>query len=134
MQTQMNIILTVIAQVGKENGNMATEKQFVDGLIIKFLGPHGDRGSAPDFIKGKLSIKCVDLVAFMRQHQSDGWVNVDLKMSKNGKLYAELNSWKKEAAPAKDNWSMDSDQKQAYDEAAQGHDSPNPPTGEDIPF
>lgn len=63
------------------------EKVFVDGLIVK------RNDSAPDFVICNLSLKGAELVEFMRKHQKDGWVNVQVKRSKGGKLYAELDTW-----------------------------------------
>jgi hypothetical protein len=40
-------------------------------------------------------------MGFLQQHEKpDGWVNIDLKESKGGKLYAELNTWTKEGRQA----------------------------------
>ena len=74
------------------------ETIFVDGLI--FTRP---RESSPDFVKGGLSIKVDELIAFLQKHKkADGWVNADLLKSKQGKLYFKLNTWeppKKDDAP-----------------------------------
>ena len=64
------------------------DKIFIDGMIFK--APHE---KAPEFIKGTLSVKCEDFLAFMKVHSNKGWLNIDLKESKNGKYYAELNTW-----------------------------------------
>lgn len=66
---------------------MSGEKVFVNGMIVK------RRDNAPDFVVCNLSLKGAELVEFMRQHQKDGWVNIDIKRSKGGKLYAELDTW-----------------------------------------
>lgn len=63
------------------------EKIFVDGMIVK-RSPN-----APDFVICNLSLKCDELVAFMRQHHKEKWVNVQVKQSKGGKYYAELDTW-----------------------------------------
>jgi len=66
------------------------EKIFVDGL--RFEEP---AETAPDFIKGRISIKADELIAFCQKHKNEkGWLNVDLKESKGGKKYFELNTWK----------------------------------------
>lgn len=79
---------------------MAEQKEavFVDGMIFK-----KPKEGAPDFVKGHISIKAPELIAFLQKHQkSDGWVNIDMKKSKDGsKLYFQLNDWtppKKEGA------------------------------------
>lgn len=67
---------------------MSDEKIFVDGLIVK------RNPNAPDFVICSLSLKCEELVAFMRKHHKEKWVNVQVKQSKGGKYYAELDTWK----------------------------------------
>ena len=67
---------------------MSNDNVFIDGLIIK--RPHEN---APDFVKLKLSFKVEELVNFLQQHQKEGWVNADVKVSKNGKIYAALDTW-----------------------------------------
>lgn len=66
------------------------DKTFIDGLIFK-----APRATAPSFVKGSLSVKVEAFAAFAREHQKDGWLNIDLKESKGGKYYAELNTWEK---------------------------------------
>lgn len=64
-----------------------SDKVFVDGMVVK------RHEKAPDFVICNLSLKGKELVEFMRQHQKDGWVNVQIKRSQGGKLYAELDTW-----------------------------------------
>ena len=66
------------------------EVEFVNGLIAK--APHQN---APEFVKAKLSIKRVDLVDWLMSSQ-DEWINIDIKESKSGKWYAEVDNWKPE--------------------------------------
>lgn len=71
---------------------MENETIFADGLI--YNKPHE---KAPEFVKGSLSIKVDEFVAFLQKHKKDdGWVNIDMKKSKQGKLYFALNDWKPE--------------------------------------
>lgn len=64
------------------------EQVFVDGMIVK---------EAPvDFIVAKVSFKVEDMVKFLNENMNNGWVNVDIKTSKGGKMYAALNDWKPE--------------------------------------
>ena len=63
-------------------------KQFVNGLIVK----RNDK--APDFVLCSLSMKVDELIQFLQANNNGGWVNVDCKRGKSGKLYAEVNSWK----------------------------------------
>ena len=67
-----------------------SEKEFVNGLIVK--PPHE---KAPDFVKCQISIKRKDLGNWLRQREED-WINLDVKVSRGGKWYAEVNDWKPE--------------------------------------
>jgi hypothetical protein len=72
---------------------MEQEKIFANGLIFK-----APRPNAPEFVKGSLSIKVDEFVAFLTAHNTNaGWVNIDIKESKGGKLYCELNTYKPDA-------------------------------------
>lgn len=53
------------------------------------------REGAPDFVKGRLSIKVEDALTFLETYKnSKGYVNLDLLKSKDGsKLYLTLNRW-----------------------------------------
>jgi len=62
--------------------------EFVDGLIFKL-----PRDGAPEFVKGSLSIKREELIAFLSGKQGE-WINIDLKVSQKGKAYAQVNNWK----------------------------------------
>ena len=61
------------------------------GIIFK-----KPREGAPDYIKGQLSFKVDEACAFLQEHVNNGWVNIDIKKSKEGKMYLQLNTWKKE--------------------------------------
>lgn len=69
------------------------EQKFLNGLIFKDKKP-----TAPDFVKGSLSIKREELINTL-QSMSEEWINLDLKVSKEGKSYAEINTWKPDAQP-----------------------------------
>lgn len=74
------------------------EKVFAEGIF--FNRPHE---KAPDFVKGKISVDCKKFYAFMKEHVNPaGYVNLDLKVSKGGKLYLELDSWTKTVDTAKE--------------------------------
>lgn len=61
---------------------------FADGMSVK-QGPE----KAP-WVKAKVSIKVDAFVDFLNQHKNDGgWVNIDIKESKKGNLYADLNNY-----------------------------------------
>tara|TARA_R100000654_G_scaffold73226_2_gene105797 strand:+ start:1474 stop:1713 length:240 start_codon:yes stop_codon:yes gene_type:complete len=48
-----------------------------------------------DFIKASFGIKKAEFVEwFKQQDKQEEWINIDIKESKGGNLYAELNTWK----------------------------------------
>lgn len=67
---------------------MSEENIFIDGLIVK--EPHE---RAPDFVKAKLSIKREELIAWL-QNQPGDWINADVKVSRGGKWYVAVDTWK----------------------------------------
>ena len=67
---------------------MSEEKIFAEGLIVK------RNEEAPDFVICNLSVKVGEFTAFLLEHQSNGWANLQVKKSKGGKYYAELDTWK----------------------------------------
>lgn len=69
---------------------MENEPQFVDGMIVK-----KPRAGAPDFIKASISIKKEEFFPFLQKHEGN-WLNIDIKESRGGKWYAQVNTWKPE--------------------------------------
>ena len=63
------------------------DKEFPQGIYFKL-----PRGNAPDFVKGSLSIKIQDAIDWLHQQQGE-WVNIDLKESRDGRPYSEVNRW-----------------------------------------
>ncbi len=61
---------------------------FVDGLFV-------DRSpKAPDFIKANLSFQVDKFIDYLKSKaNANGYVNITIKESKGGKMYAELNTW-----------------------------------------
>jgi len=66
-----------------------SEAKFLDGLIVK--NPHAN---APDFVLAKISFKVDEVIKSLKEHENNGWVNLDLKKSKENKLYAQIDDWK----------------------------------------
>ena len=73
---------------------MAEEKIFADGFAFK------RNENAPDFVVGRVSIKLDDAIAFMRKHESNGWVNLDVKQARSGNYYMELDTFKPKGTSA----------------------------------
>jgi hypothetical protein len=67
---------------------MADDIVFADGMICK--KPHQN---APDFVKATVSFKMKEFVEWGRLHHNEGWVNVQIKESRGGKLYASLDTF-----------------------------------------
>jgi hypothetical protein len=67
---------------------MSDDIVFADGMIVK--KPHQN---APDFVKATVSFKMKEFVEWGRLHHKEGWVNVQIKESKGGKLYAALDTF-----------------------------------------
>jgi len=67
-----------------------SDQKFIDGLFVK--APHQN---APDFVKAAISIKRKDLGNWLRG-QTDEWINIDVKESREGKWYAAINDFKPE--------------------------------------
>jgi len=66
---------------------MADDKVFADGFIFK------RNEKAPDFVVGSISIKIEDAIAFMREHDKNGWVNLSVKQARSGNYYIELDTF-----------------------------------------
>ena len=67
---------------------METQKDFVNGLSIK-----KPRDNAPEFVKASISIKREELIAYL-QGKNEEWLNIDVKESKKGSWYCEVNNWR----------------------------------------
>lgn len=64
---------------------------FPKGFFYK--EPHA---KAPDFVKGAVSIKVDEFQKYLTNVKGE-WLNLDLKVSKDGKAYAQVNTFKPEA-------------------------------------
>jgi hypothetical protein len=72
---------------------MASDNKFVDGLRV-----YSPRDGAPDFVICNLVINVQELAAWLARQSGD--VRVDVKRSRNDKLYASVNDWRpKEGKP-----------------------------------
>ena len=71
------------------------EKIFADGFSFK------RNEKAPDFVVGRLSMKVDEAVAFIRQHEKGGWVNLNIKTARSGNYYVELDTYEPTQGGAK---------------------------------
>ena len=63
------------------------EKLFADGFSFK------RNENAPEFVVGRLSVKLDDAVRFMKQHEKNGWINLNVKKARTGNFYLELDTY-----------------------------------------
>jgi hypothetical protein len=71
------------------------EKIFADGFSFK------RNEKAPDFVVGRLSMKVDEAVAFIRQHEKGGWINLNIKTARSGNHYIELDTYEPTPGTAK---------------------------------
>lgn len=67
------------------------ERTFADGFIFK------RRENAPEWVIGNLSIKVDEAIAFLKNNEKKGWVNLNIKKGRSGNPYMELDTF--EAKP-----------------------------------
>jgi len=67
------------------------EKNFVDGMKVT------RNEKAPDFVKASIGVNIGDFLVWANKNSKNGWVNFQIKESKGGKLYAELDTWEKKS-------------------------------------
>ena len=116
-----------------ENNNI-----FPNGMMIK-----SPRQGAPEFVKGSISIKKNDFMQWLNSQQ-DEWVNLDIKVSKQGKMYLAVNTWKPNQNAPQGNKTPNLGNNNGFSsQSTGGFDSINTdfdvsgfgaPTGEDVPF
>jgi hypothetical protein len=63
------------------------EKIFADGFSFK------RNEKAPEFVIGRLSMRVDEAVAFIKQHERNGWVNLNIKTARSGNHYVELDTY-----------------------------------------
>ena len=79
-----------------------------DSMLVKGFYPKEKHANAPDFVLGKGSINLPQFAAWVGEFKAanpgEEWVNLDMKLSKSGKGYASVDTWKpdpeKAAAPS----------------------------------
>ena len=68
---------------------MSEDKEFIGGLYAK--------RTEKDFIKCQISIKKDQFTNWYKkqlENKEEQWINIDIKVNKDGKWYAEKNNWK----------------------------------------
>lgn len=67
------------------------DKIFADGFSFK------RNENAPDFVVGRLSMKVDEAIAFIKQHEKRGWINLNVKTARSGNHYVELDTYEPKA-------------------------------------
>lgn len=70
-----------------------TEKKetiFADGVRVSKPSE-----KAPDFIKALVGINIGDFIVWANKHSKNGWVNLNIKESRGGKYYADLDQYER---------------------------------------
>lgn len=93
---------------------MSDEIEFVNGLSVK---PRHDK--TPDYVLANGSINCEQMAEFIKGRT--GYVNWQAKLSKGGKSYVAVDTWKpdsqRQSKPAQD----------SYQSPSEGFDDDLPP-------
>lgn len=68
------------------------------------------RENAPEFVRGSLNFKVDEAIQFLNEHKNaQGYVNIDMLLSKEKTLYLALNEWKKPESMKKESTGFNSD-------------------------
>ena len=67
---------------------MPHDKVFPNGMYAS-----APRDSAPDVVKASVSFKVADFAKFLATQEGE-WLNVDIKEGREGKWYAQVDTWK----------------------------------------
>ena len=94
------------------------EVLFADGIYFK------RNENAPEFVVGKVKFKVDEAIKTLKEFQSDGWLSVDIKQSKSGNYYVEVDTWKPEGGF----------KKKKNETPVTENDTPVTETTEELPF
>ena len=65
-----------------------SKAEFAEGLIAK--KGYWNKADEPHV---KISIKVEEFIQWLKENESKGWVNVEVKTSKKGNVFAVLDTW-----------------------------------------
>ena len=86
---------------------MPDEKEFPRGLFVS-----APRANAPDFVKGRISIRVVEFLEWLSKKDGEEWLRLDIKEGfsvddkGNPKWYSQVDNWKpsdRNATPSNQN-------------------------------
>jgi hypothetical protein len=68
---------------------MSQDKIFSKGIFFK-----RPNDTAPKYVLGKIKFKVEEAISFLQENINEGgWATVDVKESKDGKIYCELDTY-----------------------------------------
>ena len=73
-----------------------------DSALVSGFYPKPKHANAPDFVIAKASVNLQQFAEFVKtykaQNPSEEWLNIDMKLSRAGKGYASVDTWKPDPA------------------------------------
>ena len=73
-----------------------------DSALVSGFYPKPRHPNAPDFVIAKASVNLQQFAEFVKtykaQNPSEEWLNIDMKLSRAGKGYASVDTWKPDPA------------------------------------
>jgi len=104
------------------------DKVFANGMIVK-----APRDSAPDYVICDVSIKIEEFEETIRKHGYQGWLNLSIKESTTNKLYAEVDTWRKDQGQGNSNQGQGYNQSQGGYQSAPAQNGSQPPPAPPAP-
>ena len=77
---------------------------FVDGMSVR-----KPKEGVPEWIILQISFEVSKFAKFVKEHEKRGWVSVELRKSKEGKLYLALNDWEPKKTGNRDDQEIERD-------------------------
>ena len=100
------------------------EKVFADGFRFE------RRENAPEYVVGRMSLKVDEAITFMKLHQKNGWVNLNIMYGRSGNPYVELDTYE----PTKKAEPYGSAEPQTPKQSAPKQEPPAANDSEELPF
>ena len=73
-----------------------------DSALVSGFYPKPKHANAPDFVIAKASVNLQQFAEFVKtykaQNPQEEWLNIDMKLSRAGKGYASVDTWKPDPA------------------------------------
>ena len=73
-----------------------------DSMMVTGFYPKPKHANAPDFVIAKASVNLQQFAEFVKTYKAanptEEWLNIDMKLSRAGKGYASVDTWKPDPA------------------------------------